>query len=315
MTDATSIMGIPCQNPAAEMFTQEPSPNGDESFGLSWGIDLARNGTPTTGTGPITLGAGVPGFLSFAAAGIPAGTVKYALVDAPSNVGVEVGTGTLDPVAGTLTRDVVEWSINNNAHVSLSGGAQVSTPFQRLMRPRSTTGISALDTASGSIALTGGQWIKLHSSFQLPGGFRYGLFSAPPSGGFILAGQLAIACSQPNVRFDIRVMQGTTPDPNYPGMLTGNPVEIGGGVMTSYPNCSASNWVESSTTFLGYPAICEVQRGQCCAFWVEVFPQCVGACGGALVQASPSAAGGGTLPGSVSRLVVLRFGGAQSRNQ
>jgi hypothetical protein len=327
MVDATSIMGIPCQNPAAEMFSQEPFPNGDEAFGLSWGIDLARNSSSTTGTGTLTLGSGVAGLLSFASANIPAGVVYYGIADAATSAVVEVGTGTYDPVAGTLTRDNVEWSVNSNAHVNLAGPTQVSTPFQRLRRACSTNGISAIDTFTGSIALYGRQWEKLHTATQDSGGFYYGLWSAPPSGGLSLIGQVSVASNVPTMRINFRIMQGFSPDPNFPGILTQNPVEIGSGQLTTHHDCSATNWIEESTTFIGWPIIAENPRGVCSAVWVEAYAQGKHSDGspvaGVLVRGSPDPLGTGSTPeengatmnGGVSRLIVQRFGGAQSRNQ
>lgn len=84
--------------------------------------NLARMTTATTGTGTISLGSAVSGFLSFAAAGIADGeTVTYAIKD---GTGSEIGRGTYTASVTTLTRSVLR-STNSDTPISLSGSAQV----------------------------------------------------------------------------------------------------------------------------------------------------------------------------------------------
>lgn len=84
--------------------------------------NLARMTTATTGTGTLTLGSAVSGFLTFAAAGITNGqTVSYAIEDGANR---EVGRGVYSTSGTTLTRTVLK-STNSNAAISLSGNAQV----------------------------------------------------------------------------------------------------------------------------------------------------------------------------------------------
>lgn len=84
--------------------------------------NLARMTTATTGTGTITLGSAVTGFLSFATAGVSNGQViSYAIEDGSSR---EIGTGTYTSAGTTLTRSVTK-STNADAAISLSGSAQV----------------------------------------------------------------------------------------------------------------------------------------------------------------------------------------------
>jgi hypothetical protein len=85
--------------------------------------NLARMTTATTGTGTITLGFAVAGFLSFAGAGIADGeTVTYAIKDGSNS---EVGRGVYTASGTTLTRNVLR-STNSNAAISLSGSAEVA---------------------------------------------------------------------------------------------------------------------------------------------------------------------------------------------
>jgi hypothetical protein len=82
----------------------------------------ARMTTATTGTGTITLGSAVTGYLTFAAAGIANGdVVSYGIVDGSN---FECGIGTYTSTGTTLTRTVTV-SSNSNTAISLSGSAQV----------------------------------------------------------------------------------------------------------------------------------------------------------------------------------------------
>jgi hypothetical protein len=98
--------------------------------------DLARMTTATTGTGTITLGAAVSGYLSFTNAGISNGDViDYAISDGSNS---EIGTGTFTLSGTTLSRTPTK-STNSNLAISLSGTAQV------FISPRAET----LSDASG----------------------------------------------------------------------------------------------------------------------------------------------------------------------
>src|SRR5262245_7318072 len=85
-------------------------------------FNLARMTTATTGTGTITLGSAVSGYLTFAGAGVAnADVVAYGIIDGANS---EVGTGTYTSVGTTLSRTVTK-STNSDAAISLSGNAQV----------------------------------------------------------------------------------------------------------------------------------------------------------------------------------------------
>jgi hypothetical protein len=84
--------------------------------------NLARMTTATLGTGTITLGAAVPGYLTFAGAGAANGdVVTYGINDGTNS---EIGTGTYTASGTTLTRTVIA-STNGNAAISLDGAAEV----------------------------------------------------------------------------------------------------------------------------------------------------------------------------------------------
>ena len=85
--------------------------------------NLARMTTATTGTGTMTLGVAVSGFLSFAGAGIPDGAqVSYGINDGSNG---EAGRGRYTAAGTTLSRDIVYESTNGGAAINLSGSAQV----------------------------------------------------------------------------------------------------------------------------------------------------------------------------------------------
>lgn len=84
--------------------------------------NLARARTATTGTGTITLGSAVSGFLTFDGAGVQNGdVVAYAIRDGSNS---EIGYGTYTSATATLTRNVRK-STNSDAAISLSGNAEV----------------------------------------------------------------------------------------------------------------------------------------------------------------------------------------------
>lgn len=78
--------------------------------------------TATTGTGTLTLGSTITGFLSFATAGVSNGeTVTYAIEDGDNR---EIGRGVYTSSGTTLTRSVLK-STNAGSAINLSGNAQV----------------------------------------------------------------------------------------------------------------------------------------------------------------------------------------------
>lgn len=84
--------------------------------------NLARMTVTSTGTGTITLGSAVAGFLSFASSGIADGdTVTYAIEDGANS---EIGRGVYTSSGTTLTRSVLK-STSSNTPISVSTSAQV----------------------------------------------------------------------------------------------------------------------------------------------------------------------------------------------
>jgi hypothetical protein len=91
-------------------------------------LNLVRVTSATTGTGTLTLGAAVSGFLNVTQAGGSNGKTYSYAIEADYVDGVatnrEVGTGVWSSGGNTLTRSVVK-STNGNALLNLAGDAQV----------------------------------------------------------------------------------------------------------------------------------------------------------------------------------------------
>lgn len=87
-------------------------------------VNLAKVNTATTGTGTITLGTAVSGFLTFALAGVFDGDlVQYAIRDGANS---EAGLGIYTAAGTTLTRGPITSTAAGNAAISLSGSAVVA---------------------------------------------------------------------------------------------------------------------------------------------------------------------------------------------
>lgn len=111
--------------------------------------NLCRMSTGTTGTGTITLGSAVTGFLSFAAAGVGDGeTVTYAIQDGSNS---EIGRGVYTASGTTLSRSVLK-STNSGSAINLSGTAQVfiTASAEDFGRLNNTLGSYAVELVAGT---------------------------------------------------------------------------------------------------------------------------------------------------------------------
>lgn len=107
-------------------------------------FNLVKVATVTTGTGTLTLGAAVPGCLTFAQAGaLDNDVVDYVIFE---GFNAEIGTGTYNVAGPTLTRTVTK-STNSNAAITLAGAAVV------LISPRAETINDATSITTGNIAV------------------------------------------------------------------------------------------------------------------------------------------------------------------
>lgn len=111
--------------------------------------NLARMTTATTGTGTVTLGSDVGGYLSFAGAGVTNGaTVRYAIAD-PGNAPTarEWGTGVYTALGTTLTR--VLGGSTTGSLLNLSGSAHVMiTPMAEDFPKKGTVTLTASSTST-----------------------------------------------------------------------------------------------------------------------------------------------------------------------
>jgi hypothetical protein len=114
--------------------------------------NLVKVATLTTGTGTVSLGSAVPGFITFSQAGVVNGsTVSYAIEDGFNR---EAGTGVYNSSTGTLTRNVVT-STNSNNPIVLSGNAVVFiTPLAADLNSATTATANTLALRDGSGVLT-----------------------------------------------------------------------------------------------------------------------------------------------------------------
>lgn len=177
--------------------------------------DLARVTTATTGTGTITLGPAVSGFLTLAQAGVADGSVvTYAIADGAN---AEIGQGTYTASGTTLTRTTIYRSTGtgNNTAISLSGSAQVfitvaAEDLSALLAISGITGllkatagvvsqaiagtdyaVAAATLTLGSTTLTLGGTVTSVSGLTLSGGTLTGTITIP-SGQITSTGALLI---------------------------------------------------------------------------------------------------------------------------
>lgn len=113
--------------------------------------NLARMYTETTGTGTLTLTTAVPGFNTFADAGVASGsTITYAIYNGPHR---EIGQGVYTASGLTLTRGTVYSSTNGGAKISLTGRSEVFiTPAAEDLASFSTDLTAHLNDTAGAHA-------------------------------------------------------------------------------------------------------------------------------------------------------------------
>lgn len=111
-------------------------------------VNIAKMNSTTTGTGTLTLGSAVTGYLSFAGAGVTNGqVVTYVIEDFDGSGNIddrEVGAGTYTATGTTLSRDTVYSSTNSGNRIVCSGTQQVLVALSK----QDIDTLAAKDTAN-----------------------------------------------------------------------------------------------------------------------------------------------------------------------
>lgn len=203
--------------------------------------NLARMSSETTGTGTITLGSAVSGYLSFAAAGVQNGdTVSYAIKDGSNS---EAGRGVYTSSGTTLTRNVLK-STNSDAAINLSGSAEVF--ITGLAEDFSDPRPSTLATQSSATSLSTGTWTTIafnteawddlgwhdnttnNSRITVSVTGRYRIIAtiavaSADNGHF----NMAIAVDGTRVRYEMKNFGSSPPDPKASAMAVVMPLTAG----------------------------------------------------------------------------------------
>jgi hypothetical protein len=126
--------------------------------------DLAKVTTPTQGTGTITLGPAVSGFLTFAQAGvIDQETVSYGIFD-PQSLASEAGHGIYSAAGGTLTRGPIA-SSNGGAAINLSGSAiVVLTVLAEDLTPRPVWQVKTASSNNASYTASNNDCLQINTA-------------------------------------------------------------------------------------------------------------------------------------------------------
>lgn len=119
--------------------------------------NIAKMTSTTTGTGTLTLGSAVTGYISFASAGITNGqVVTYVIEDFDGSGNIddrEIGAGTYNSTGPTLSRDTVYSSTNSGNRIACSGTQYVFIAISK-QDIDTLAGLSSLNTFTADQVLT-----------------------------------------------------------------------------------------------------------------------------------------------------------------
>lgn len=177
--------------------------------------NLVRVVTATTGTGTLTLGAAVSGWLTPVQAGAPDGAIiSYSIHDI--NGGKEVGFGTLGGTGTTLTRTGVYRSTGaaNVGKISLSGSAVVLFT----VAAEDLTSIFASPTFTGNVVFPGDGIITSAGIVRIGYGTSSLTYGVNSGQGLQLVGGTGATASATGSRIAVGVFAANA---NATGLLTG----------------------------------------------------------------------------------------------
>lgn len=115
--------------------------------------DRVRETTSTVGTGAVTLGGAVSGYVAFSSV-ITNGNTTYYVIVTTTGASWEVGVGTYS--SGTLTRNTVLDSSNSNALVNFQAGTKYVFIAQPAGRAVYSDGTSIVSSDGVAVGTTGG---------------------------------------------------------------------------------------------------------------------------------------------------------------
>jgi hypothetical protein len=220
--------------------------------------NIARMATTTTGTGTLTLGSAVFGYIDFATAGVSNGDVVTYVIEEGSNR--EIGRGTYTSAGTTLSRDTVLKSTNAGAKINLAGAAQVfiTAAAEDIEQAASDTQAGRVELATDAEAITGTDTSRALTPANLAaaaGKLVQKTSDTSRSSTTTTTADPALQFSmQANTKYviEITIIYSTGATPDFKWGLSGpaSPTSVNGAAIMGTPPTSGTL---THTTFTAYP--------------------------------------------------------------